>query len=206
MTKIEIIRRVKVLMEELTPFDDGLIVLNSDVKPIESYIEEMLQPSCNKMLKTCPIHLTTPKALPTSRLIGRTDNNRVIGTLTLPADFIRLHTFKMKLWERPIHRLISVENPDYILQQNPFTRGGNAKPVMVNKSGTIEIYTYSVGDRVDTALYIPRVDMDEQYIELSDRLMDALCYLTASEVYAIFGNPLSDKLNAQYETVLKLEL
>ena len=203
MTKTEIIRRVKILMEELTPFDDGLIVLNSDVKPIESYIDNSLQPSCDEMLKQCPLHLTTPKTLVTNgKLTARLDNNKNIGTLTLPSDFIRLHTFKMRGWERPIQRLISVENPDYIKQLNPFTRGGNSKPVMVRKSGIVEIYTYDASDRVETALYVARIDMQEQYIEMSEELYNALCHLIAANVYAVFGNKQSEYMQTKYQTLL----
>ena len=56
-------------------------------------------------------------------------NNKLIGLLPIPDDYIRLHTFKMSTWERPVHRTTSIDNPDYILQLNPFTRGGNSKPV-----------------------------------------------------------------------------
>ena len=106
MTKIEIIRRVKVLMEELTPFDDGLIVLNSDVKPIESYIEEAIQPALDQLLIFCPLHLTTATNLPAMTSV--VSGTRKISYITIPDGCLCIHTNKMNNRQKAVHILITV--------------------------------------------------------------------------------------------------
>lgn len=205
MTKEQIIKAVKVKMEEITPFDDGLMVLNAEVKPIESYISEVFQNSIDKLLMICPLSLTTETSLPSTGLTSTTNNGKSIGKLSIPDDFIRLHTFKMAGWERPVHRCISTENPKYSEQLNPWTRGGNSKPVIVNK-GYLEIYTYNTGDTVQTSLYIKRVDIDAPDISIHDKLINPLCSLIAADVYAIFGSQQSEVMMKEVDSLLKIEL
>lgn len=205
MTKTEIIRKIKAKMEEITPFDDGLMVLDPGVKPIESYIDEMLQPALDRLLMICPLHLTKETALPYTGLTTRTDNNKLIGLLPIPDDFIRIHTFKMNTWERPVHRTTSTENPEYILQLNPYTRGGNSKPVIVKKE-KLEIYTYSTGATVEISLYVKKVDVNDTQIDIKDKLINPLIALTASMVYAIFGSKQSEIMLQEVDNLLKAEL
>lgn len=205
MTKEQIIKAVKVKMEEITPFDDGLMVLNAEVKPIESYISEVFQNSIDKLLMICPLSLTAETTLPATGLTATTNNGKSIGKLTIPDDFIRLHTFKMEGWERPVHRCISTENPKYSEQLNPWTRGGNSKPVIVNK-GYLEIYTYNTGDTVQTSLYVKRVDIDAPDISIHDKLINPLCSLIAADVYAIFGSQQSEVMMKEVDSLLKIEL
>lgn len=201
MTKNGIIKRVKVLMEELTPFDDGLIVLNSDVKPIESYIEEAIQPALDQLLIFCPLHLTTAANLPTMTSV--VSGTRKIGYITIPDDFLRIHTIKINNWEKAVHRAISVENPEYALQQNPFTRGGSAKPV-VAKADKLELYTLKEGDTVEKATYIQRPDIED--LNLNQKLFEPACHMIAAEVLAIFGSKQAEYMAAKAQELIKAEL
>jgi len=189
-------------MEELTPFDDGLIVLNSDVKPIESYIEETIQPTFDNLLLFCPLHLTTPVYLPA--MTDKTDNGRKIGFITIPEDFIRIHTIKMKGWERPVHRPITIENPDYLKQLNLYTRGGSAKPVVLKRE-KLELYTFSLTDEIETKTYVQSQDINEVF-EVNEKLYEPLCFMVASNVYAVFGNKQAEYMAMQAQNLLKLEL
>lgn len=198
MTKIEIIDRVKVLMEEISPFDDGLQVLNSEVQPIQSYIEKSIPSALDELLLFCPLHYTTGVNLPSMTRI--TSGTREIGIITVPDDFIRIHTIKATKWERPVHRHISVENPEYTQQLNPYTRGGNAKPVVV-KNQKLELYTLETGDTIETAKYVQRPDVED--IQLNQQLYEPLCYLIASKVYAIFNDKRAEYMIAQSKSLLQ---
>ena len=188
-------------MEELTPFDDGLIVLNSDVKPIESYIEEAIQPALDQLLIFCPLHLTKATNLPAMTSV--VSGTRNVGYITIPDDFLRIHTIKMTSWEKAVHRAISVENPEYALQQNPHTRGGSAKPV-VAKAEKLEIYTFKEGDTVEKATYIQRPDIED--LNLNQKLFEPACHMVAAEVLAIFGSKQAEYMSAKANELIKAEL
>ena len=201
MTKIEIIERVKVLLEEVSPFDDGLQVLNSEVQPIQSYIEKSIQPALEQLLLFCPLHLTTGVNLPTMTSI--TSGTKKIGLIPIPQDFLRIHTVQMSGWEKAVHRYISTENPMYAQQQNEFTRGGNAKPV-VAKNEKLELYTFNEGDTIKKATYIQRPNIED--LNIDQKLFEPACYMIASEVLAIFGSKQAEYMSAKASELLKAEL
>jgi len=206
MTRQQIIDRVKVKMEEVTPFDDGLAILLSEVKPMVSYIEEYIQSSCDQILMICPLHLTTPTTIPLSDVLFKSvlDNKRQVGTLTLPDDFIRLHTFKMKGWERPVHFPINTENPQYKEQFNTWGRGGNAKPIIVRNSDTLSIYTFDVDSKPEIHLFVKRIDTSGN-IEINEKLVEPLCSLIAANVLGVFGSSQQKVMMQEVENSLKTE-
>ena len=210
MTRQGIIDRVKIKMEEVTPFDEGLAVSSSEVKPFTSYIEENIQNSLDELLMICPIHLTSPINIPLKKgtvdlLTSTKDGTRMIGQLDIPSDFIRLHTFKMSSWERPVHRPISIENPEYKYQFNRWGRGGNAKPIVARNSTKLEIYTYDDGATVATALYVARIDTEDNF-EMNEKLFDPLCSLIAANVFGIFGSQQQKVMLQEVDNFIKSEL
>lgn len=210
MTRQQIIDRVKIKMEEVTPFDEGLAVSLSDVKPFLSYIEENMQNSLDELLLICPIHLTTPVNIPqsksgTSLFTTTLDNHRMVGSLVIPTDFIRLHTFKMSSWERPVNRPISIENPEYKNQFNRWGRGGNAKPIVAKNSTKLEIYTFDQGATIQTALYVARIDTQDNF-DMNEKLFDPLCSLIAANVFGIFGSQQQKVMLQEVDNFIKSEL
>ncbi|MBV5282158.1 MAG: hypothetical protein JZU53_06930 [Paludibacter sp.] len=200
ITRKRLIDLVKVKMEEVTPFDEGLAVLSSDVKPITNYIEENIQPALDELLMICPLHLTTPVTLPTVLSYGRK-----IGTLVLPDGFLRLHSFKMSNWERVVTRPISIENPQYQDQFVRWGRGGNAKPVIVRNSDKLEIYTFDTDSTPVIAKYVQRVNTTSN-IEINQKLVDPLCALIAAKVLRIFGSEQQRVMMQEVDEFIKSEL
>lgn len=204
MTKFGIIERTKALLEEISPFDDGLQVLSAEVQPIQSYIERCIQPAVDYILIFCPLHLTTAKALPTTAKTEKTDNGKKIGYIPFPTDFLRIHTIKMAGWEREVHYAISTESPIYAQQQNPYTRGGNSKPI-VAKGEKLELYTYKTDDTVEKATYVARPDI-ENMNGVNEKLFNPICYATAAEVLSIFGDKRSEYMQAKAQQLMQGEL
>lgn len=172
MDRNQLISKVKIKMDELSPFDDG------DISPAP-LIDEVLDEAAKKIQLELPLHLLAaedfaPVAVPS-------------GTVTLPTDFLRLASFQMACWERPVVKAISKEDPLYALQKNVFVRGGVAKPVVaIYHNGTnkvLEYYSVPAGTThtVGHALYIK----DQAAQELDDSLADALTWKCAAMVYEI---------------------
>lgn len=133
----EIQNLVIVKLEEYTPYgpQSGKTLLAGgdsldEVKPIYSYVSQHLAEAANEILLTAPIH----------RLLYKTDANIVatpddedkhIGSINLPSDFLRLHTLRMEGWSRPLHDMVNPSCPVYRLQFNRWTRGTKQKPVAI---------------------------------------------------------------------------
>jgi len=123
MTRAGIITIVRQKMDEVTAFDESIID-NVDL------IDPSLNEATIKLLQMVPIHLVTPVRMDTTSLTVLPPDYKT-GYIKLPADFLRIHTFKMQDWQRVVNQAIDQQNPKYNLQKNKYTRGGCAKPVVV---------------------------------------------------------------------------
>ena len=185
MTRAEIIQAVKVKLEELSPFDEGMAVLGSqtDVKPLTSYIEQTLDEASDEVLLFLPMHLLTPSDISNPTLTV-TDG---VGYIDVPTDYHRLYCLMLSTWERPATRPISVDSPEYNAQQNKYTRGKNAKPVVAVavKSGKRVFELYSAeeaGVTVTKAQYIKKVKAEDN----PDRLIPYIVLACAAKVCGIY--------------------
>lgn len=122
------------------------------------------------------------------------------GFIDLPQDFLRLVTFQMTDWLRPVTDVITEDSPLYALQSSRYggVRGNVQKPVVaITHSGNgpsgmrLEFYscTGGLGAVVKRARYIkvPTIGNDDK-IRISEKLYRAVVYriasLTALEVGA----------------------
>lgn len=183
MTRDQLIAAVKVKMEELTPFNEGLVVLasSSTVKPITSYIDATLNEASDEALMLLPLHLITPSTL--SGTMAGVDG---VGVIELPDDYLRLYALKVSTWRREVNEAISTQHPAYALQRNPYTRGKSEKPVVVlTHDGTkkkLECYSVEgATPTVDKKLYVKRVAAEAN----PSNLLIYVIYLCAIKVFAI---------------------
>jgi hypothetical protein len=190
MTRAAIIAKVKAKLEELTPFDEGLVVLSAgDVKPITSYVDDTLNDASDEVRMILPLHLITPDTISAAMTVG-TDG---VGSLVLPSDYLRLYAIKAPEWAREVHRPISTENPEYKLQRNTYTRGKAHKPVVaITRDATnqkLELYTVATAT-LDRKLYVKRVLAEAN----PDSLIPFVVLMCALKVYDIIGNVEGSKL------------
>ena len=122
-------------------------------------------------------------------------NTDYSGTVILPADFLRLFSFKMTAWTKEATNALhpSRDVVKYTLQQNKWTRGSKTKPVVaVNyKKNTLldqvlEYYSLESGDAftIDYLRYIPFVDAEN----VQEDLQDALTWICAAKVMQTRSN------------------
>jgi hypothetical protein len=208
MDRKTIIQKVVIKLDEVAPFGEGLVVsaTNIDTKPIEKYVDEMLDESTNELLLTLPTHLLPNSKMTISDQITITDN---IASIKLPADYLRLGYVNFPSWERPVKQTITESSPTYSLQKNEYTRGGLAKPVVVIKKDAtlkkvLECYTVT-DDNTNTTggevVYVKLTTPDN----LPDNLIPALIMLCATKVLNIIGQvQLSQVVKADYLQTLQL--
>jgi len=118
------------------------------------------------------------------------------GKVNLPADFMRLVTFRMSDWFKPVTEAITEEHPLYVQQSSRYlgVRGNPERPVVAIVHGTagqvLEFYSCSAGPgvRVSVARYLPFPTIKDGNIDLCPKLQRAVVYRLASMACAIVGH------------------
>ncbi len=189
MTRAEIIEMVKARLDELTPASLSTSELNSAIDLIEKTLDE----SAIAILLMYPLYLLPVSDITgaqsiNSDLYGRSTDG--VGTIKCALDFLRLHTFLMEEWLRPVSDVITEDSPKYKLQWNTITRGGIAKPVVVlskNTAGNLVLMYVSVplgsAHTVTIKRYVPETLPED----LPDVLINGLAWHCAASVLQILS-------------------
>ena len=109
------------------------------------------------------------------------------GSIILPDDFLRLLSFQMSDWDRPVSFTISETDSAYNMQHSRFSgiKGNPQKPVVAiaNRAGgmVLEFYSCSAGAGVQVvqARYIPIPRIKDDTIEFPEKIRSAVVYYTA---------------------------
>lgn len=226
MKREELVQRVKVKLEEYSPFDydkKEMIALEDveegnsllEINPIYSYIEASLDDSCNEVLKTIPLHMITPRVLgdaPTFEMIKGSGYYKCIYNLT--EDYLRLHSVKLTDWVRQIMEVSSYEREDGVFSGNIYTMGKPTRPIVIEDYGmngdkmTKQLHCFSTRiNEADSPLrYVPKFATDETGdVEGNcDKLANLYALMTAMNVQLIYGNENAYKqLSAEYQLLIK---
>jgi len=182
-----IINRVKAKLDELTPFNEGLVVTGSSFTDLTyKYINEVLDESLYDLTMGASI-----LALPLFDLTlseGMTNSDNVL-IVKLPLDCIRVASVKLPTWKRDVTKFITPESNNYALQFNRWTRGNSDKPVVALTGSApdkyIECYTtdmLTATSNTKIGKYIKKLTS----ATLTDLLFDPLTWLMTSKVLLIF--------------------
>ena len=204
MTREELIYKVRVKIEELSPYGDSSFVNTGGlVKPITATIDDILDETCNEVLQQLPLYVIDSADFSNEPVTMTSERT---GFVDLPNDFLRLHAFKMASWKREVSVPITKQNPLYALQHNPYTMGGVINPVCVLNTygGKKVLEYYSVPKHIEhevvKAEYIKRFD---QY-NIQESIVNAYTLRCAGKVFGIFGKPNEKTLvDKEYELLLQ---
>lgn len=188
----EINNLVVVKLEEYTPFGDKLgkkLLAGGDeldeVKPIYSYISQHLAEAANEMLQTAPLHKLNYEDVTEAMTAEPNTEDRDIGSIEKPTDFLRLHTLQMRGWTRPVHQVIHNYDAEYALQFNRWTRGTCEKPVVVETNNRLLYFSVRRNaHEINSFYYIPRFSGNAEYDREVAELIAMHC---ARKVCEIFG-------------------
>lgn len=185
---------VKTDMEELSPQWESE-VLQTDAIGIERYIETKLPEAIRQVLLS--VSPSMLEAVPFDAALLPQKNQDGSGIVPLPEDWMKMVSFKMKGWNRPVTEFLAEEDPLAIRQQNLFLRGGSLKPVCVighTPEGILSLFYYSLPayvrvHEIEQALYLPCPKEVDGGYDFPRRLMPEVCYVCAALVYDILGRP-----------------
>jgi len=207
MTRDDIKESIFKKLDELTPLNGELIlsIQNELSNPIEEYINEFLQDGCDRTLRAAPYHVLPLTPIPPTGI--KAIINGVL-LIELPDSALRIGLVDFKSWERPVMHTITVDHPNYIIQKNKFTRGGNSKPVVVwlQKAGKkyIECYTVTAGEQdqnPELTCVVSKLPED-----MPEVLIPALTWLVASDVLKVIEKQKESELAFSSYTTSLLNL
>ena len=188
-----LIELVKINMEE--GFRDSLYgeVETCGGVGIESYIESKLPEAITQVFLVAPDTLL-PQVNAESLLIPEKQQNGS-GKILLPKDMLRFTLLKMKGWDKAATVVYDKNSSVAMLQNNPYTMAGRAKPIVVlenGHNGDKFLHYYSLPPEVrkheiEEALYVKAPDLSLP-IEIDELLLPSITYLTAAIVFDILGD------------------
>lgn len=187
MERSILINKIKTRIDEVCASGDTIIAVGvENTKPYDSIIEELLDESALEILLKAPFYrLNISRGTMTATEDG--SDNR-IGYLTLPEDFLRLVSFRMSEWQRPVTEFAMQGDEVALRQSNKYLRGGVAKPVAVlSKEDTgykATYYSVNSSHTVSEFLYIKR---DKAQNIADSQLVDAMCWLCAAKTLGVLG-------------------
>lgn len=190
----EWVRKVRTNMEELMPENMSAEVDTFGIDT-DDYIRAKLPDAIIRIFITAPAYLLKGMECRGQLVPERRQDGS--GTVTFPENVLRVLSFKMKGWKRPVTRFIDSRHAKSELQYNRYTRGGVNKPVAVlsaNADGNTVLDYYSLpsfvrNHEVESAIYVPVPEIVDGGYDVPVRLVDAVGYVCASMVYEILGQP-----------------
>lgn len=204
MTFEQLITLTRTKMEEFSPFNDTASIAapqnpGFEDKPVQAYIEQNMEEAANSVLMMLPLRLIIPEDITYD---NQTINKDGSGSIEIGDDYLRLHSFKMKSWEREVNFAIDETHPLYILQDNPYTMGNSYKPVVVFKQNAyakeLRYYSCQRKDKTHEIEYARQVTrFNKNYIQ--DSLAEFYATKCAELVYKIYGM-------ADNATIMQVEL
>lgn len=181
---------VIVKLEEYTPFgpSSGKTLLAGgdsldEVKPIYSYVETSIDEAADEILRLLPTHAISDIAISSTPTLITTDNHT--GKITIPTNYLRLHTLLMTGWQRPVHLAIRPTDPLYSLQFNEWTRGTPQKPIVTDDGLYLHYYSVNNTHTIEQFLYVEHFNLNTDY---PPQVAEAIALNTARKVYQIFSN------------------
>lgn len=198
ISRQEIIDRVTMCMEELTPQINATMERMEGVS-ICNYIDGVIDSQLRTLLMTAPIAILPVQELGAQyQPMRRSDGS---GRITLNDNVLRPVSLQVKGWKVPATRFIDERHPLYELQFNKYTRGSATKPVAVftqdgQGNKVIDYFslpTASITHHILSLQCIVAPQEKAQSYTLSPLLVDMLCYCCGAAVYNIMGNkPMAD--------------
>lgn len=226
MTREELVQKVKVKLEELSPFDydkTNMIALQAlrpndkqlEINPIYSYIEASLDDSCNEVLKTIPLHMITPREhtiAPAAQQIRWSPYYKMV--YSLPNNYLRLYAIQLTDWVRPVMEVSSYEREDGVFSGNIYTMGKPTRPIVIEDYGLIgstmvkQLHCYSTKqpDQSEVLRYVPKFETEDTGDAEGncDKLANLYALMTAMNVQLVYGNENAYKqLSAEYQLLIK---
>jgi len=193
----QLVKEAKVVLDENVSSEALAALGDVDTLTLDEIIRSKVEDAARLVTEQAPSWLVDNGKLLRGSVIWSSQPGYGSGHILLPADFLRLLSFRMSDWSRPVSDAISEDDPRYAMQSSRYggIRGNAQKPVVAIVHGgsgqVLEFYSCEGGGDVyvKTARYasIPTVDTTGK-INLSSKLERAIVYRMASLAATALGS------------------
>ncbi len=213
----DIIKAVRIILDEN---QSDSVLVSDDTLDLDSLIESQITNGLRRALIIAPQSMVDNGQSFSSNQItwGKSQAGTGWGSIDLPTDFLRLLSFKMSDWIRPVVNPITPDDPSYSQQKfnYPGLRGTPQCPVVAIVEGTsnkkLEFFcsyastdangaiTSTTTPAIELAKYVayPSIVTNNSIdqIDCGDNLYQPMLYFIASQVYYSFGEKLGDAMDS----------
>lgn len=218
-TATDIIKRALTLMDEKVT--DILNAASTEMS-LADMAAEVLPEVARNLVKELPFelkkYLIKTGTLSADTLVtgeSQTDYTKQKAVFLSPDDFWDLISLQLTVWAKPVTSYILIDSPEYLVQNNPFTRGGNQNPVVAisdtnsgaNREFRIECFSVNPSDAktVSKFEYISFNNVpDNSDNPWPDELFEKITRALASELNVIKGRIQAGEIQGQ-ETMKSIE-
>lgn len=180
----ELIKDVRIALDENAD-QSSYIQSNADNLELDDIIRAKLPEAARDVTESADVEMLEPETMATELTV--TEGG---GKLTVPDDFLRLVSLKMKEWNRSV-TVVAGEGSDIeLMQRNRYTRGTAMKPVCVmafDASGKKVLEFFGKGTSIDWVLYMPIPAVENGYLPISRLLRQAIVRRAAGLVLVSRG-------------------
>ena len=205
-TKAQILADVRKVMNENASSLELTSLLDTETLDLDAIILSTICDAARAIESGAPLHTIDycKELLQSAEIIdGR------VAKIELPTDFMRMVAVRWPQLQRPIYKFISVDSPEYLIQQNKYVQGTIERPVaaVLTRNGThiLEVYAEGITEEnipsyIGEYLPIPAFNGDE--IELCERCYKAIIYRCAGMAMVILQDNNADNLLKICESML----
>lgn len=201
-TATEIVTRVMTLLDEQLPSFSEAATTEMSLSDIAL---DILPTVARNLVKELPYDLKRllAKSAPASLVADTLADGEIQSnyykrkvSFSAPTDFWELVAIRLSVWTKPVTEYIYIDSPEYIIQNNPFTRAGKQNPVVaISNASTgatarIECFsTYNLdAQTVSNFQYVSFDNVpDDVSVSWPDELFDHITKALAMELNTIKG-------------------
>lgn len=184
----EIIGEVRKALD-MNEESNEILASDSSTLSVDDIIRQKIEHGVKMILNNAPLSMIdTSTLIPSSTVIEWEEEKGIgAGSVRLPDDFLRLHSFKMSDWKRPIADSIGIEDPRYAQQRSKYggIRGNTERPIVAiirdNEGQLLEFFSCNSGEGVTMSigLYIQTPKIVAGAINIPEKLYIASLYQIA---------------------------
>lgn len=182
-TEEQLISMVKLRLDELDPGICPIVDVGiSNNKPITESIDALLHESRLDVLKNADISLIPKVKLTLSgTAVSPADG---CAEITVPDDLLRMVSVKCSSWKRTVTAFYDTRSLEYRRQQYEYSKSTSRNPAVIYFDGsTYGLFPYVSGDTAEI-IYVSSVT---GFDNLSERMINALCWDCAAKVLSVLG-------------------
>lgn len=202
--------RVRTKIDELGSNDSDMIDIDRDNKQLDVMIEGAAVDGLRYLLLRVPLEsLKGDKSTEAVTI----NSESLVGTVNLPADFLRLKSVRLSSWHRSLSSVVTDDSSSYLMQKDAYACGVPERPVAALIEGTTrQLELYKAASTSDTlSMYyipIPKISkntLGDKEMDVDVSLEEPLVYVVSSMVMQSYKDfDLSAKLLSTADTLLGL--